>query len=141
MLIPTKRTSGNRAFILIAIVAPRFNKWSVIGCWELITYLDGSPPETREANGGRDVRKTTQRLWPNAMLPASSGAESLTSRRISFYLIRRSPLKRFRTVYPAITTSFSAGIFAIKSGGRFRCEVTNSGGKRLSQLFKETSTN
>src|ERR1700740_379511 len=43
--------------------------------------------------------------------------------------------------YPAITSSFSDGIFPICSWSRFRCAVTASGGKRLSQLFKETSTN
>jgi hypothetical protein len=43
--------------------------------------------------------------------------------------------------YPGITSSFSAGIFATRSGPRLRCDVAVSGGRRLSQLFKETSIN
>ena len=50
-------------------------------------------------------------------------------------------IANFRKLHPAMTSSFSEGIFAICAESRFRCAVTASGGTRLSQLFKETSTN
>src|SRR5262249_23683576 len=43
--------------------------------------------------------------------------------------------------YPRSTSCFSAGTFPIRSSPIFRCEVTSSGGRRLSQLFRETSRN
>jgi hypothetical protein len=68
------------------------------------------------------------------------GRDSITA-QTRFHTDSPNPRQGFRTLYPAITSSFSAGIFAISSGPRFRCEVTASGGACLSQLFRETSTN
>src|ERR1700747_3917674 len=50
-------------------------------------------------------------------------------------------IANFRKPHPAMPRSFSEGIFAICAESRFRCAVSASGGTRLSQLFKETSTN
>src|SRR5258706_10242935 len=43
--------------------------------------------------------------------------------------------------YAGITPMFSAGIFLIAFSSRFRCDVTISGGRCLSQLFSEKSMN
>ena len=69
------------------------------------------------------------------------GAEARSSKLNQCSKTNSRAGQSFRARYPAMINSFSEGIFAICCLSIFMWAVTASGGKRLIQLFTETSTN